>query len=773
MKKNYLLLTLIVSLISQVGLGQTNYTISGYMKDKKSGEVLIGATVVVKELTTGVTTNQYGFYSLTLPRGTYNLTFAYIGYTSIENTAELNSDIKMDVELNEESVEIESVVVTSKKRNENITQTQMGVAKIDPKAISSMPVLMGEADVLKTIQLMPGVQAACEGSSGFTVRGGSTDQNLILLDEAPVYNASHLLGFFSVFNSDAIKNVTLYKGDIPASNGGRLSSLMDIRMKDGNKKEFHGEGGIGIIASRLALEGPIVKDKASFIVTGRRTYADLFLPLSSDSTVNKNKLYFYDLNAKVNYELNQNNRIYLSGYFGRDYFGYGRDLMFGWGNSTLTARWNHLYSSKLFSNLTFLYSNYQYKMEQKMFNPSFEWTAIQQNYSAKYDLTYYQTTNSTIRYGAQVTYHYIQPGRIEVDNQEGNQKVPNSRALESAAYIQHEQKIGNNFSVNYGLRASMFQNMGSTTVYSINNFEVADTFAYGKNKIYHTHYGLEPRISGTYLLNPTASIKASYSRTVQYLQRASNSTGGSPLDIWFTASEYVKPQYSDQFGVGYFRNFKDDAYELSVEGFYKHMQNQIDFVDDAELLFNNQLEKDLRFGKAKAYGVELLLRKNSGKLTGWIGYTYSKATRTFPDLNNGKEYPSNYDKPHNLNIVMNYTISPRVIISGTWVFTSGEVATYPTARFMHAGINLPVYSDKNSNRLPSYHRLDLSLTVKNRKKAGRRWEGEWNFATYNTYSRSNAYSVYFEQDKINPNKITAYKMVMFKIVPSITYNFKF
>lgn len=773
MRKNFLLLALIVLFMHQAGFGQSNYTISGYMKDKKSGEVLIGSTVLVKELTTGVTTNQYGFYSLTLPKGKYSLTFTYIGYSKVEQVVDLNSNMKLNIELADESVEIESVVVTSKKRNENITQTQMGVSKIDPKSISSMPVLMGEADVLKTIQLMPGVQAASEGSSGFTVRGGSADQNLILLDEAPVYNASHLLGFFSVFNSDAIKNVTLYKGDIPASNGGRLSSLMDIRMKDGNKKEFHGEGGIGIIASRLALEGPIVKDKASFIVAGRRTYADLFLPLSSDSTVRKNKLYFYDLNAKVNYEIDPNNRIYLSGYFGRDFFGYGKDLSFGWGNSTLTARWNHLYSSKLFSNLTFLYSNYQYELEQTRSQPNFKWTAKQENYSAKYDLTYYQTTNSTIRYGAQIIYHYIQPGRVEVSNQEDDYKVPNSYALEYAAYFQHEQKFNKNFSVNYGLRASMFQNMGKTTVFEVDDFEVVDTVKYGKNKIYNTYYGLEPRVSGTYLLNSVSSVKAAYSRTIQYLQRASNSTGGSPLDVWFTASKYVKPQYSDQFGLGYFRNFKDDAYEFSVEGFYKQMHNQIDFADGAELLLNNQMEKELRFGKAKAYGIELLLRKNDGKLTGWIGYTFSKTLRSFPDINDGKDYPSNYDKPHNLNVVLNYSISPRVIISGAWVFTSGEAATYPTMRFFHAGTNLPMYGDKNGNRLPSYHRLDVSLTIKNKKKVGRRWESEWNIAAYNAYNRSNAYSVYFEQDENNPNKITAYKMVMFKIVPSITYNFKF
>ncbi len=724
-------------------------------------------------MATGTTSNVYGFYSITLPEGKYNLVFSYIGYNNVDYVLELSKNTTLNMELDEQSMMLEMVVITAKKENENITRSQMSVAKLDPKSISTMPVLMGESDLLKSMQLLPGIQATSEGSAGFSVRGGSSDQNLILLDEAQVYNASHLLGFFSVFNSDVIKDATLYKGDIPASNGGRLASLLDIRMRDGNKKEFHGQGGIGIIASRLALEGPIVKDKTSFVIAGRRTYADMFLPLAKDTTVQKNKLYFYDLNAKINWDINPDNRIFLSGYFGRDFYGFGKDVSLGWGNSTVTARWNHLFSSKLFSNLTFLYSNYQYELETKTSSPAFVWNAVQENLSAKYDFTYYQSTNSTIRYGAQTIRHFIQPGKFKVRDQDAEYRVPDNKALESAVYVLHEQKIGEKLNINYGVRASMFQNLGKAAVYKIQNYQVVDTLEYAKNKVYNTHFGFEPRVSASFVLEHNSSVKAFYSQTKQYIQQASNSIGGSPLDVWFPASKYVKPQYADQVGVGYFRNIFDNVYEISIEGFYKHMDNQIDFQDNAELILNNQLEKELRFGKARAYGADFMIRKNEGKLTGWLSYCYSRTLRKFPEINNGKEYPGNYDKPHSLNIVANYALTKRATISATWVYSSGNAITYPEMRFEHGGIYLPVYGDKNSGRLPDYHRLDPAFTLKNKVKEGRKWHSEWNFAAYNAYNRANAYSAYFERDENDPNKIKAYKMVMFKIVPSVTYNFKF
>jgi outer membrane receptor for ferrienterochelin and colicin len=753
---------------------QSRYTLSGYLKDKKNGETLIGATVYIKETKQGIVTNPYGFYSISLPKGEYTVAITFVGYNKMEKKINLTSNTVLNEELESENVQMEQVIVTSTRKDENVSRTQMGMAKIDPRKLSTLPVLMGESDIMKSIQLMPGVQTASEGSSGFSVRGGSTDQNLILLDEAPVYNASHLMGFFSVFNSDAIKDATLYKGDIPASNGGRLSSLLDIRMKDGNRKEYHVNGGIGIISSRLTVEGPIKKDKGSFIISARRTYADMFLKLSKDSMMRQNKLYFYDVNAKANYDLNANNRLFVSAYFGRDFTGFGNDFSFSWGNATVTTRWNHVFNSKLFSNLTLIYSNYQYNLGNSNAKPTFKWRSNLEDVGFKYDFTLYQGAKNTIKFGLASTLHFIQPGMFKVDGKKSDFQTNDSRAIENAVYLQDEQKLGDKLTLIYGLRLSSFHNMGPGSTYTINkNFEVTDTVSHGKGSIYHSSYGLEPRFSANYRLNETSSIKAAYSRTRQYLQLASNSAAGSPLDVWFPASAYVKPQVSDQVGLGYFRNFEDNAYELSVEGFYKWMQNQIDFKDNADLLLNNQLEKELRFGKAQSYGVEIFARKNTGNLTGWVSYTLSKATRKFTDINQGKTYNANYDHPNNLNVVLTYKLTKRAELTSSWTYYSGTPITYPTMRFSYGNMNLPIYGDKNASRLPDYHRLDLSLTLKNKRKPGQRWESEWNFAVYNAYNRGNAYSVYFETDEKDQSKIRTYKMVMFPIIPSITYNFKF
>ena len=770
--RNIFLLLLIATTLQLSAQGR--YTLSGYLKDKKSGETLIGATVFIKETKQGVVTNPYGFYSITLPKGEYTVAITFVGYNKVEKQVKLTANTILSEELENENVQMEQVVITSTRKDENISRTQMGMAKLDPRKLNTLPVLMGESDIMKSIQLMPGVQTASEGSSGFSVRGGSSDQNLILLDEAPVYNASHLMGFFSVFNSDAIKDATLYKGDIPATNGGRLSSLLDIRMKDGNRKEYHANGGIGLISSRLTVEGPIKKDKGSFIVSARRTYADMFLKLSSDSMMRKNRLYFYDVNAKANYDINPNNRIFVSAYLGRDLTGFGDDFSFSWGNATVTTRWNHTFTSKLFSNLTLIYSNYQYKLGNSNAKPSFKWRSNLEDVGLKYDFSLYQGAKNTIKFGLSSTLHYIQPGKFKVDGKRSDFETSDSRAIENAIYLLNEQKVGQKLTLNYGLRLSSFHNMGGTA-YTIDRktFEVTDTVSHKTNNIYHSSYGLEPRFSANYRLNETASIKAAYSRTHQYLQLASNSAAGSPLDVWFPSSDYVEPQVSDQVGLGYFRNFDDNTYEVSVEGFYKWMDHQIDFKDNADLLMNNQLEKELRFGKAQSYGVELFARKNSGKLTGWISYTLSKATRKFPDINNGRKYNANYDHPNNLNVTLTYKLTQRAELTSSWVYYSGTPITYPTMRFSHGNMNLPIYGEKNASRLPDYHRLDLSLTLKNKRKPGRRWESEWNFAVYNVYNRGNAYSVYFETDEKDQSKIKTYKMVMFPIIPSITYNFKF
>ena len=767
------LLLLLIATSVQLS-AQSHYTLSGYLKDKKNGETLIGATVYIKETKQGIVTNPYGFYSISLPKGEYTVAITFVGYNKMEKKVSLTSNTVLNEELDSESIQMEQVIVTSTRKDENVSRTQMGMAKIDPRKLSSLPVLMGESDIMKSIQLMPGVQTASEGSSGFSVRGGSTDQNLILLDEAPVYNASHLMGFFSVFNSDAIKDATLYKGDIPAANGGRLSSLLDIRMKDGNRKEYHVNGGIGIISSRLTVEGPIKKDKGSFIISARRTYADMFLKLSKDSMMRQNKLYFYDVNAKANYDINANNRLFVSAYFGRDFTGFGNDFSFSWGNATVTTRWNHVFNSKLFSNLTLIYSNYQYNLGNSNAKPTFKWRSNLEDVGLKYDFTLYQGANNTIKFGLSSTLHFIQPGIFKVDGKKSDFQTNDSRAIENAVYLQDEQKLGDKLTLIYGLRLSSFHNMGPGSTYTINkSFEVTDTVSHGKGNIYHSSYGLEPRFSANYRLDETSSIKAAYSRTRQYLQLASNSAAGSPLDVWFPASAYVKPQVSDQVGLGYFRNFEDNAYELSVEGFYKWMQNQIDFKDNADLLLNNQLEKELRFGNAQSYGVEIFARKNTGNLTGWISYTLSKATRKFSDINQGKTYNANYDHPNNLNVVLTYKITKRAELTSSWTYYSGTPITYPTMRFSYGNMNLPIYGDKNASRLPDYHRLDLSLTLKNKRKPGQRWESEWNFAVYNAYNRGNAYSVYFETDEKDQSKINTYKMVMFPIIPSITYNFKF
>ncbi|MGM0375947.1 MAG: TonB-dependent receptor [Bacteroidota bacterium] len=753
---------------------QKEVTISGYVKDKESGETLIGATIFSNEHNAGTVTNSYGFYSLTIPAGECTLEFSYMGYERHRETIEARSGKTLNIELAPESIELGAVDVKARADDHNIKSTQMSMVQMDAKTLKKLPVIFGESDLMKSVQMMPGIQTPVEGSSGFSVRGGAMDQNLILLDEATVYNPSHLMGFFSVFNSDAIKDVSLYKGDIPASSGGRLSSLLDIQMKDGSKKEFGAEGGLGLISSRLTLEGPIEKDKGSFIISGRRTYADMFLKLSSDSAINNNKLFFYDLNTKLNYKINDNNRVFLSGYFGNDAYGYDDQMGMNWGNATFTARWNHLFTDRLFSNLTLLYSKYNYQVEMKDGSPEFDWTSNLENLSAKYDFSFHPSPVTTFKFGGEAIRHFIQPGRFKVSGRESDFKVSNNKAMEYGAYLLAEQKIGEKLKINAGLRFSAFQNIGKATVYRIDeDYQVSDTVNYKNNKAFNTYMNWEPRFSARYLINNKNSLKTSYSRTNQYIQLASNSTAGTPLDVWFPASEYVKPQVCDQISAGWFRNFENNKYEASLEVFHKWMDNQIDFHPNANLMLNNQLEKEIRFGKGHSYGTELLLRKNEGDMTGWIGYTWSKARRNFPDINEGKEYPAHYDIPHNLNIVLNYQISKRVGVSSNWTYRTGAPITYPTMRFRHANSSLPIYGEKNSSRLPDYHRLDLSVTIKGKDKPDKKWKGEWHIGAYNAYNRANAYSVQFEDDPETPNKINAYKTVMFKIVPSVTYNFKF
>ena len=757
--------------------GEKKTIISGSIKDASNGEQLLGATVLVKELKTGTATNMYGFYSLSLIPGKYTLVFSYIGYQSVEKTIELKSNLTLNIELKSAQNELQGVVITEKRSNENVTKNEMSVVRMDAKTIKQIPAFMGEVDIIKAMQLLPGVQTTSEGASGFSVRGGSPDQNLILLDEATVYNASHLLGFFSVFNNDAIKDVKIYKGDIPMNYGGRLSSVLDVRMNDGNDKHFEGTGGIGNISSRLTLEGPLLKDKTSFILSGRRTYFDLFLPLSSDEKIRDNTLYFYDFNAKIAHTINENNRIYLSGYFGRDVFNNNFSRLNS-GNQTFTLRWNHLFSKKIFSNFMFIYSKYDYYLGTPDGEAySFDWRSKMRDYGFKSDFTLYANPNNTVKFGVSSIYHIFEPGSAKGTGSQSffNEfTVPSSYALENGIYIGNDQKVNDKLTLKYGLRVSMFNNVGPATIYNYNNnFEAIDSTVYKSGDFYKTYAGLEPRFGISYTINDKSSVKASYSRTNQYIQLAQNSTSGTPLDVWFPSSPNVKPQISDQIALGYFRNFLGNYIETSVEVYYKTMQNSIDFKDHAELLLNEKLEGELRYGKSSSKGLEVLVKIPEGRLNGWISYTLSKTDRSFADINNGKTYLAYYDKPHNMSVVLNYEISKRTSLSSTWIYYTGAPVTFPTGRAEIGGKIVPIYSERNAYRMPDYHRLDLSLTIKGKQKPNKKWSHEWNFTIYNAYGRKNAWTINFVQDKDNPSVTYAEKTYLFSIIPAITYNFKF
>jgi hypothetical protein len=758
-------------------------TLSGYIHDKSTGEDLIGATVYVKEIKSGTTSNIYGFYSISLVEGQYTVVYSYVGYAPVEKTFDLKENITYDVHLALANQELQEVVITGEAVNANVTQPEMSAIKMDSKTIKQIPALMGEVDIIKAIQLLPGVQSISEGSSGFSVRGGSLDQNLIQLDEATVYNASHLMGFFSVFNNDAIKDVKLYKGDIPASSGGRLSSLLDVRMKDGNTKRFSGTGGIGTISSRLTLEGPIVKDKGSFIVSGRRTYADIFLKLNSDPAVRDNTLYFYDFNAKVNYEINDNNRVFVSAYYGKDVFK-NPDFKMLWGNSTFTLRWNHLFSKKLFSNFTVLYSKFNYELGvPEGSSSSFEWLANLKDYGAKADFTYYLNTNNTLKFGTSSTFHNFIPGTARGLGSEAfltEYVVQNTNGLESAIYAGNEQKIGARLIAKYGLRFSHFVNVGESTIYNYDDhYELVDSTVYDKGEFFSPYAGLEPRIGLVYLLNELSSVKASYSRTRQYIHLAQNSTAGTPLDIWFPSSPNVNPQIADQFALGYFRNFRKNTIETSVEGYYKKFQNAVDFKDHAELLLNKLYEGELRFGEGQAYGLEVYFKYEIKKLSGWISYTLSRTERKTNTLyaedgiNDNNTYLASWDKPHNVAIVLNYNMSRRLIMGATWVYNTGAAVTFPVGRIQVGNQYIPIFSERNGYRMPDYHRLDVSVTLLGKQKPEKHWNWDLNFSAYNAYARKNPGVIHVKSEAEYPNVPSAELTSLFGLVPSLTVQFRF
>lgn len=768
-------LTLVISFLtiqSQV-FAQNNHTVSGTIKDIGTGETLIGASVKVTGVKRAATsTNAYGFYSLNLPNGSYKLEVSYVGYQSFIKEVEISENIKLSVELLA-SNELAEVVVTEVKRNNNVSSAQMGVDKLNVKDIRNVPVLFGESDIIKTLQLLPGIKSAGEGNSGFFVRGGAVDQNLILLDEAPVYNASHLLGFFSTFNSDAIKDVTVYKGGMPAQYGGRLSSVLDIKMNDGNKKEYTVEGGLGLISSRLKVEGPFKKDKSSFIVSGRRTYADLFLGLSPDSSINNNTLYFYDLNAKANYQIDDKNVVYLSGYFGRDKLGLANTFGFGWGNATATLRWNHLFSSRLFSNTSLIYSNYDYTIENLLGGNEFKVSSSIRDFNIKQDFQYALNNQHEIKFGIDAIQHTIAPGKLTTSSLNINPlTIQNRKGYEVAAYISDDYKVTDNINIVFGTRLSTFSLMGGGNfkTYDVNGNIVAEK-NYDGNEIVKSYINLEPRFSSSFLIDETKSIKASYTRNTQNLHLMSNSTATSPTDLYIMNSNNTKPEIADQVALGYFKNFKNDMYEFSGEVYYKTMQNQIEYRNGTDLRGNSNVEADLIYGKGRAYGVELFVKKKYGDFNGWVGYTLSKTERQFDQINRGNWFLARQDRTHDLSVVGIYKVSTRWSLSSTFVYSTGNAVTFPTGKYTIEDQTVFYYGDRNANRIPDYHRLDFSATLDG--KPNRKLKSSWNFSVYNLYNRQNPFAINFRDNPDNLAQTQAVRTTLFGIIPSVTWNFKF
>jgi hypothetical protein len=770
--KQFIFLCIMLIMYSATSFAQSKYTISGYVRDATNGEELIGATVYISELQDGTISNEYGFYSITLPKGNYQVEFHYMGYVSVKQRVTLNQNQSIIKELSPNALDLEEIIISGERDDKNVKSTEMGTMKLDPAEVRMIPVLFGEQDILKTIQLMPGIKSAGEGSSGFHVRGGGADQNLILLDEAPVYNASHLLGFFSVFNSDALKDVKIIKGGMPAEYGGRLSSVLDIKMKDGNSKGYDFSGGIGLISSRLTVEGPIVKDKSSFIVSGRRTYADVFLKLSSREELKNTQLYFYDLNVKANYKISDKDRIFVSGYLGRDKFGFNDVMGVDWGNITGTLRWNHIFSDKLFSNTSLIYSDYNYEINASFGDDKISILSGIQDFNFKEDLQYYLNSKNTIKFGLNAIYHTFIPGKVEVSSLDTLFKIEDDFALETAAYVSWESEITSRLKINAGIRFSDFAALGPGDVFTYNEESiVTDTTNFRKNEIIENYWGFEPRFSASFLLNEKSSIKASYNRNRQYLQLVSNATSGTPMDAWIPSSNIVKPGISNQVALGYFRNFNDNSFETSVEIYYKELQNQVDYKNGADLMFNPLIESQLVFGDGRAYGLELYIKKRSGKLTGWISYTLARTENQFDEISNGSWYPVKHDRTHDIAIVGMYQFNEKWNVSATWVYNTGDAVTFPSGKYMIDGRLVSYYTERNGYRMPDYHRLDIGVTYYRKKTAT--CESSWNASLYNAYGRENAYTINFRQSEDDPNVTEAVQMSLFRFIPSISYNFKF
>jgi len=788
-KKIFFLLFLLTFSI----LSQEKHTISGTVYDESNNETLIGVSIYFPELNSGITTNEYGFYSITLPEGTYQIQVNYLGYSPIIESIDLKEKRTKNFKLEEAAERLDEIVIESNIEKINVRTTQMSVNKLRSATIKQIPVVLGEADIIKSLILLPGVTSAGEGASGFNVRGGAADQNLILLDEAIVFNSSHLFGFFSVFNPDVIKDVKLYKGGIPAKYGGRLSSVLDIYQKEGNSKEFNATGGIGLVSSRLLIEGPLQKEKISFLIGGRSSYAHLFLPLFD----NDNKAYFYDLNTKINFRVNEKNSIFFSGYFGKDVFGVSDNFVNTYGNKVANLRWNHLFSDKLFSNLSLIYSDYFYGLILDFVG--FEWDSGITNYNIKYDFKHYVSNTFKLSYGVNNIYNHFNPGKI-IPNRESSgivaKKLTNKYANEFAAYIDAEHKINNQLRFHYGLRFSNFIRLGQDTqnqyenneavIYNneLKKYEAAvaiGTESFNRSDVISSFNNFEPRVSISYMLDTKTSLKASYNRMAQYLHLLSNTASPTPLDVWMPSGKYIKPQLLDQYAIGYFKSIKNGDYSIETEVFYKDIQNRIDYINGANLVANDQIETVILNGKARAYGLEILFKKNEGKLKGWVAYTLSRseqltAGRTPEEtgINSGEWYNTPYNKTHDFSINASYELNQKWKFNTNFVFQTGQPTNYPVGQYEIQGLNVPIYDDnsRNSDRLPSYHRLDISATLTPRKNNKRRWKGEWVFGIYNLYARQNAASLNFTQNS-ETLRNEATQTSIFGMVPSVTYNFKF
>jgi hypothetical protein len=765
-------IALMLGLFNKQSYGQQKFSVSGTVTDKSSSEQLNNAIILVlDEKNTAVNSNNYGYYNLSLAAGNYTIVCKHASYLADTVNLNIAKDEVLNFALGQRSTKVAEVIARGKKPLNKVQTTTMGIDRIDMKEAAKLPVLFGEKDIVKTIQLLPGVKAAGEGSSGFSVRGGSTDQNLIILDEAPVYNASHLLGFFSTFNSDALKDATIIKGNSPAEYGGRLSSVLDVKMKEGNMKEYAVNGGIGLIASRLSVEGPIVKDKGSFIVSGRRTYADVFLKATED--FKDNRLYFYDFNAKANYKINDKNRIYASGYFGKDILGFGDQFGIDWGNTTGTLRWNSIINKKLFSNTSLIYSDYKYNIQISATGNTFNLNSSIQDWNLKQDFDYFANNKSKWKFGVQAIRHKIQPSRFEgeQENTVANLDKATRFSLDYNAYASNVYKFSSKFSVDYGLRASFFTVLGGDTFNNYTNGVVTSQTILEDGDFGKTYVVAEPRISFNYLLDNNTSIKAGYARNSQNLHLLSNSTSTNPTDQWIGTSYNTKPEIADQLAVGYFKNFGDGKYELSAETYYKTMSNQIDYKDGADIVTVLDVESQLLYGKGRAYGLEIGLKKKTGKFTGWLSYTLSRTERQIDGINNNNWYLAKQDRLHDLSLVGMYQINDRWNLSSNFIFYTGNAVTFPAGKYQIGGNTTFYYTDRNGARMPNYHRLDISATYEGKKR--KKYQGSWNVGLYNVYGRENAYTINFEDDPDNPGRTRAMQTSLFKWVPTITYNFKF